>query len=56
MASEVKKIVGDPAHKQRFINIGVDPTPTTSEEMVAVMRKTGEDWGPLIRRLNIKLD
>ncbi len=45
-----------PALKQRFINIGFDPTPTTSEEMVAVMRKTGEDWGPLIRRLNIKLD
>ena len=42
--------------KQRFINIGYDPTPTSSEEMIAVMRKTGDDWTPLIKRLNIKLD
>jgi tripartite-type tricarboxylate transporter receptor subunit TctC len=56
LSSELKKIVGDPALKQRFINIGYDPTPTSSEEMVAVMRKTGDDWAPLIKRLNIKLD
>ncbi|MCX7311288.1 MAG: tripartite tricarboxylate transporter substrate binding protein [Hyphomicrobiales bacterium] len=56
LSSELKKIVGDPALKQRFINIGYDPTPTSSEEMIAVMRKTGDDWTPLIKRLNIKLD
>ena len=56
LSSELKKIVGDPALKQRFINIGYDPTPTSSEEMVAVMRKTGDDWAALIKRLNIKLD
>jgi tripartite-type tricarboxylate transporter receptor subunit TctC len=56
LSSELRKVVGDPALKQRFINIGYDPTPTSSEEMVAVMRKTGEDWAPLIKRLNIKLD
>jgi tripartite-type tricarboxylate transporter receptor subunit TctC len=56
LSSELKKIVGDPALKQRFISIGYDPTPTSSEEMAAVMRKTGEDWAPLIKRLNIKLD
>jgi tripartite-type tricarboxylate transporter receptor subunit TctC len=56
LSSELRKIVGDPALKQRFINIGYDPTPTSSAEMVAVMKKTGEDWSPLIKRLNIKLD
>jgi tripartite-type tricarboxylate transporter receptor subunit TctC len=56
LSSELKKIVGDPALKQRFISIGYDPTPTSSEEMVAVMRKTGDDWAPLIKKLNIKLD
>jgi tripartite-type tricarboxylate transporter receptor subunit TctC len=56
LSSELKKIIGDPALKQRFINIGFDPTPTSSEEMAAVMRKTGDDWAPLIKRLNIKLD
>jgi len=56
LSSEIRKIVGDPALKQRFINIGYDPTPTSSEEMVAVMRKTAADWTPVIKRLNIKLD
>ena len=56
LARSLKKIVGEPALKQRFADIGFDPTPTSSEEMVAVMRKTGDDWAPLIKRLNIKLD
>jgi tripartite-type tricarboxylate transporter receptor subunit TctC len=56
LSAELRKIIGDPALKQRFINIGFDPTPTSSEEMTAIMRKTAEDWIPVIRRLNIKLD
>jgi tripartite-type tricarboxylate transporter receptor subunit TctC len=56
LSGELKKIVGDPALKQRFIKIGYDPTPTSSQDMIAVMHKTGEQWAPLIKRLNIKLD
>jgi tripartite-type tricarboxylate transporter receptor subunit TctC len=56
LSSELKKIVSDPALKQRFISIGYDPTPASSEEMIAVMGKTRDDWTPLIKRLNIKLD
>lgn len=56
LSSELRKIVGDPALKQRFINIGYDPTPTSSADMIAVMKKTGDDWSPLVKRLNIKLD
>ncbi|MEW6452120.1 MAG: tripartite tricarboxylate transporter substrate binding protein [Pseudomonadota bacterium] len=56
LSSELRKIVGDPAMKERFINIGYDPTPTSSAEMAAVMKKTGNDWSPLIKRLNIRLD
>lgn len=56
LSAELKKIVGDPALKQRFINIGYEPTPTSAEDMVAVMRKTAADWTPVIKRLNIKLD
>ena len=56
LSSELRKVVGDPALKQRFINIGYDPTPTSSEDMVAVMQKTGTGWTPLIKRLNIRLD
>ena len=56
LSAELRKVVGDPALKERFINIGFDPTPTTSEEMIQIMRKTGADWAPVIKRLNIKLD
>ena len=56
LSAELRKVVGDPALKERFINIGFDPTPTTSEEMIQIMRKTGEDWSLVIKRLNIKLD
>jgi tripartite-type tricarboxylate transporter receptor subunit TctC len=56
LSAELRKVVGDPALKERFINIGFDPTPTTSEDMIQIMRKTGEDWAPVIKRLNIKLD
>ena len=46
LSAELRKIVGDPALAERFAKIGFDPTPTTSEDMVAVMRKTADDWAP----------
>ena len=53
---ELNKIVGDPALKARFASIGYDPTALTPDAAAAIMRKTGEAWAPLIKRLNIKLD
>ena len=52
----LNKIVGDPALRQRFADIGFDPTAITPETAAAIMRKTADDWGPVIRRLNIRLD
>jgi tripartite-type tricarboxylate transporter receptor subunit TctC len=54
--AELKKIVGDPALRDRFLAIGFDPTPMSSAESAAIVRKTGEDWAGVIKRLNIKLD
>ena len=56
LSAELRKVVGDPSLKERFAAIGFEPTPSSSEEMAAIMRKTAEDWTPVIRRLNIKLD
>jgi tripartite-type tricarboxylate transporter receptor subunit TctC len=56
LSAELRKVVGDPALKERFAAIGFEPTPSSSEEMAAIMRKTAEDWIPVIRRLNVKLD
>ena len=56
LSAELRKVVGDPALKHRFVAIGFEPTPSSSEEMGRIMRKTAEDWVPVIRQLNIKLD
>ena len=56
LSAELRKVVGDPALKDRFAAIGFEPTPSSSEEMAAIMRKTAEDWIPVIRQLNIKMD
>ncbi|MFL5038207.1 MAG: Bug family tripartite tricarboxylate transporter substrate binding protein [Xanthobacteraceae bacterium] len=54
--SELRAIVGNPAMKERFLKIGFDPSPITAEETADIVRRTGETWAPLIKRLNIKLD
>jgi tripartite-type tricarboxylate transporter receptor subunit TctC len=56
LSAELNKVVGDPALKQRFATIGFDPTAISAQQAAAIMRKTGEDWAPVIKRLNIKLD
>jgi tripartite-type tricarboxylate transporter receptor subunit TctC len=52
----LNNIVGDPALRLRFADIGFDPTATSPETAAAIMRKTADDWAPVIRRLNIRLD
>jgi len=54
--TELNKIVGDLALRQRFADIGFDPTAISPETAAAIMRKTADDWAPVIRRLNIRLD
>ena len=53
---EMRKIVSDAATRDRLLKIGFDPTPLTVDELTEVVRRTGESWTPLIKRLNIKLD
>jgi tripartite-type tricarboxylate transporter receptor subunit TctC len=54
--AELNKLVADPGLKERFASIGYDPTAISPEQAAAIMRRTGEAWAPLIKRLNIKLD
>lgn len=48
--------MGDAALKERFANIGYDPTAISPEQAAAIMRRTGEAWAPPVKRLKIKLD
>ena len=54
--AELRKVISDPTLKQRFAGIGFEATPLTGDQVAALMRKTGQDLAPLIKRLNIKLD
>ena len=56
LSAELRKVVGDPTLTARFAAIGFEPTPSSSKEMALVMRRTAEDWIPVIRQLNIKMD
>jgi tripartite-type tricarboxylate transporter receptor subunit TctC len=56
LSTELNKVVGDPALKERFAAIGFDPTAISAEQAAAIMHKTGADWASVIKRLNIKLD
>jgi tripartite-type tricarboxylate transporter receptor subunit TctC len=56
LETELKKVISDPALKRRFAEIGFDATPLSAEEVAATMRQTAEKLGPVIKRLNIKLD
>lgn len=56
LGDALKKVIADPALKQRFAGIGFDATPLGSTEVAALMRKTAQDLAPVIKRLNVKLN
>jgi tripartite-type tricarboxylate transporter receptor subunit TctC len=56
LSAELRKLIAEPAMKERLLKIGFDPTPISSDATAEIVRKTGETWAPLIRRLNIRLD
>lgn len=56
LSDELRTIIASPALKERFAQIGFDPTPLTPDEAAAALRQTGETYAPIIKRLNVKLD
>jgi len=56
LSAEIRKVIDDATVKERLATIGFDPTPLGPDEVAAAMKKAGEDWAPVIKRLNIKLD
>jgi len=55
LSAALMKVVGDPALRANFAAIGVDPVPMASEPTRELVRKTGEDWAPVVKRLNIQM-
>jgi tripartite-type tricarboxylate transporter receptor subunit TctC len=53
--AELRKIISESAVKERLLGVGFEPTPMTSEEVSAAMRRTGEAFEPIIKRLDLNL-
>jgi tripartite-type tricarboxylate transporter receptor subunit TctC len=56
IGAALKDVIADPKLKERFASIGFDATPMTAAEVADAMKKTGEAYAPIIKRLNVKLD
>jgi tripartite-type tricarboxylate transporter receptor subunit TctC len=56
LQAQLAKVMSDPALKTPLLRIGYEPTPMTSEEVTAEMRKTGAAFEPLIKKLKIQLE
>lgn len=52
---ELQKIMSEPGVKERFLGIGYEATPMSSQQATRAMRETGEAFAPVIRRLNLNL-
>lgn len=52
--AEVHKALADPEVQARFAGLGAVPTPTTPQELAALIRSEYERYGKLIREGNIK--
>ena len=53
---ELRKIVGSADMLDRLAKEGSDPVASSPEEYAADMVREDELWGPLIRKLGLKID
>jgi tripartite-type tricarboxylate transporter receptor subunit TctC len=55
--AEFTKVLSDPGFKQRMLDAGQNPmTPSTPEQLGAMVKEGLSKWGPLIKAAGIKLD
>ena len=55
LLAETSKALNDPDLRQRFIQAGVDPAPTTPAQMAAIVRNDLNKWAKVIKVAGIKL-
>ena len=49
MSSAIAAALGSPELRERFINLGYEPTGTTPEQLTAIMAADSVRWGPIIK-------
>jgi tripartite-type tricarboxylate transporter receptor subunit TctC len=55
VSEALAKVVADPSLKRNFEAIGFDPIPMDADASSQLVRQTGIDWAPVIKRLKIQL-
>ena len=54
--AEVVRILASPDVQEKLRGLGAEPSPTTSDEMAAIMKKDAERWGKIIKSTGMKAD
>lgn len=55
LSAALEEVVRKADLKPQFEAVGIEAIPMNAEATTAFLRKTGNDWAPLIKRLNIQL-
>ncbi len=53
---EIAKILAEPAVREKFATLGMEPRTTTPEQMEAMIRSDMLRWGPVIKSAGIRAD
>ena len=56
LSSEMQKALQTPELKERLLNAGLDPAPTTLDELPAFMRREQERYATVIKNANIRVE
>lgn len=56
LSAEIARAMRAPEVNKRFVDLGLEPFPTTPEEFASYIAAENRRWIPLIRSLNLKLD
>jgi tripartite-type tricarboxylate transporter receptor subunit TctC len=50
----LRKVLTDPAVRDRLLQTGAEPAPSTVQELTALLQRDTDKWARLIRAKNIK--
>jgi tripartite-type tricarboxylate transporter receptor subunit TctC len=56
LSSEMHKLLQDPEMKDRLANLGLDPAPSSPDEMAGFLRREQDRYAQIIKAANIRLE
>jgi tripartite-type tricarboxylate transporter receptor subunit TctC len=56
LSAELIKTMNSPEVSKRLSEVGMEVTPSTSEQMASIIQSDQKFWVPLIRKLGLQID